>query len=74
MEKDEKVVALSQKLFYENIKEFKTKDELGAYAMTMAALGVAMLRGIEGHKFARGFLIRAANDENPMVIRPEKLN
>ncbi len=74
MKKDDEAAALSQTLFHKNAQEFKTKDELAVYAMTMAALGVAMLRGIEGHKFTRGFLIGAINDENPVVIRPEKLN
>lgn len=61
------------RLFDRCAQEFNTTEELADYAMTMAALGVALLRGIEGHKFARGFLMGALDEKSPMVIKPEKV-
>lgn len=61
-------------IFNQGAQRFKTKEELAAYAMGIAALGVALLRGIEGKKFAEGFLIGALEDKNPMIIKPQALN
>ena len=75
MKKDDKAaVLLAQKLFHENAEKFNTSDQLGVYASAMLSLGLALLRGIEGDAFARSYLLVALNDENPLVIKPEKLN
>jgi len=64
----------SMGMFNSCAQQFKTKEELAGYAMAMAVFGVALLRGIEGNKFAEGFLIGAVEDKNPMVIKPQLIN
>lgn len=52
-------------------QEFATKKDLAVFAGSMAALGIALLRGIEGDEFVSGFLKGAIEEKNPLKITPE---
>lgn len=71
--KSEEVAKKSMELFQLCCQNFTDEKELSAFAGAFAALGIAMLRGIEGHEFVNGFLEGAINEKNPLVISPKKL-
>lgn len=64
----------AKNLFHRCAQEFKDMDELAVFAMITAALSIALLRGIHGHKFTDGFLMGAIDDTDRLVIRPEAVN
>ena len=74
MENKSDVPDRTMQLFNKCAQHFKTQEDLALYAMTVASLGVALLRGIEGNEFTRGFLIGAIEEKNPLVIKPQALN
>lgn len=50
------------------------KKELSELAQCFVIMGMAMIRGVEGKKFAEGFLHGEVTNENPITIKPEYKN
>ena len=45
--------------------------KISELANTFVVLGMAMLRGVEGHEFANGFFSGELNNTEKLVIKPE---
>lgn len=74
VEKNKETHAKARQLFNCMTQEFKSEEELSVFAVTVAILSLAILRGIEGNEFVAGFLSSAIEDKAPIVIKPKKLN
>lgn len=72
-ENSEEVSQKSMQLFQLCCQHFTDEKDLSVFAGAVAALGIALLRGIEGHEFVNGFLKGAIEETNPLVISPQKL-
>jgi len=74
MEKREAIEEITWDCFNRGVQKMESDQEIARYAMAMAAYSVALLRGVSGIEFTKGFLLGAVNEKQPLVIKPEKLN
>lgn len=58
-------------IFEQAMQLCDTKKEISELASTFVVLGMAMLRGVEGHEFANGFFSGELNNTEKLVIKPE---
>ncbi len=57
----------------ERAKEL-SNEELEDFALKMNMATLALLRGMHGDEFMRGYFIAAQNDKKPLTITPSGLN
>lgn len=50
------------------------KSELSKFASEFAFFSIALLRGVEGEEYVKGFLESSLNDKNPAIITPGGLD
>lgn len=58
-------------IFEQAMQLCDTKEEISELAKTFVVLGVAMLRGLNGHEFADSFFSGELKNTKRLVIKPE---